>query len=191
MSNTLLSSLAEAKLVPGAAASLIPEGFKPSVNLRVSFDGKDVELGNLFRATECKRSPSILFDQEADAPGDATYMLLLVDPDAPTPDDPKFAFWRHWVLPGLRPLGSADAVAQIQPALTEYLGPGPKDDSKPHRYLLLLYRQPSNLDLTKDDVGGEEFTQRRSFDTAKFVEKYDLQLVGVNWFLGAGDGWKE
>ncbi|KAF4331510.1 lipid binding Tfs1p, partial [Fusarium beomiforme] len=59
MSNTLSSSLAEAKLVPGPAASLIPEGFKPSVNLRVSFDGKDVELGNLFRANECKRSPSI------------------------------------------------------------------------------------------------------------------------------------
>ncbi|KAL6917263.1 hypothetical protein FSST1_008758 [Fusarium sambucinum] len=191
MSNTLSSSLAEAKLVPGPAASLIPEGFQPTINLRVSFDGKDVELGNLFRANECKRSPSILFDQEADAPGDATYMLLLVDPDAPTPDDPKFAFWRHWVLPGLRPLGSADAVAQIQPALTEYLGPGPKDDSKPHRYLILLYRQPSNLDLKKEDVGGEEFTQRRSFDTAKFVEKYDLRLVGANWFLGAGDGWKD
>ncbi|CAG7563677.1 unnamed protein product [Fusarium equiseti] len=191
MSKTLSSSLAEAKLVPGPAASLIPEDFKPSTNLRVSFDGKDVEMGNLFRANECKRSPSILFDQEADAPGDATYMLLLVDPDAPTPDDPKFAFWRHWVLPGLRPLGSADAVAQIQPALTQYLGPGPKDDSKPHRYLVLLYRQPADLDLAKDDVGGEEFEQRRSFDTAKFVEKYGLRLVGANWFLGAGDGWKE
>ncbi|KAM0242866.1 hypothetical protein ACHAP5_007200 [Fusarium lateritium] len=191
MSNKLSSSLAEAKLVPGVAASLIPEDFKPTTDLRVSFDGKDVELGNLLRASDCKRSPSIQFAQEADAPGDATYMLLLVDPDAPTPDDPKFAFWRHWVLPGLRPLSSGDAVAQIQPALTEYLGPGPKDDSKPHRYLLLLYRQPASLDLAKEDVGGEEFTQRRSFDTAKFVEKHGLRLVGVNWFLGAGDGWKE
>ncbi|KAL6366107.1 hypothetical protein LRP88_00203 [Fusarium phalaenopsidis] len=63
------------------------------------------------------------------SPSDATYMLLLVDPDAPTPDDPKFAFWRHWVLPGLMPLsGDEGMVAQVQPALTEYLGPGPKDD---------------------------------------------------------------
>ncbi|KAF5705816.1 lipid binding protein [Fusarium globosum] len=191
MSSALSNSLAESKLVPGSAASLIPEGFKPTTNLKVSFDGKDVDLGNLFRATECKRSPGIQFGQEPDAPGDATYMLLLVDPDAPTPDDPKFAFWRHWVLPGLRPLSGGDAVAQVQPALTEYLGPGPKDDSKPHRYLLLLYRQPASLDLAKEDVGGEEFTQRRSFDTAKFVEKHGLQLVGANWFLGAGDGWKE
>lgn len=64
MSSALSSSLAEAKLVPGSAASLIPEGFKPTTNLKVSFDGKDVDLGNLFRASECKRAPSIQFDQE-------------------------------------------------------------------------------------------------------------------------------
>lgn len=64
MSSALSSSLAEAKLVPGSAASLIPEGFKPTTNLKVSFDGKDVDLGNLFRASECKRAPSIRFDQE-------------------------------------------------------------------------------------------------------------------------------
>lgn len=57
----------------------------------------------------------------------ASYLLLLVDPDAPTPDDPKFAFWRHWVVPGLRPAGHA-AATQTKPALTEYLGPGPKDE---------------------------------------------------------------
>jgi hypothetical protein len=57
--------------------------------------------------------------------------------------------------------------------------------------LFLLFRQPTTLDLTKEEVGGEEFVQRRSFDPAKFVEKHDLHLVGLNWMLGAGDGWKE
>ncbi|KAJ4313410.1 hypothetical protein N0V84_009439 [Fusarium piperis] len=191
-SKALSASLAEAKLVPGVAASLIPEDFKPTTKLDVAFDGTAVKLGNLFRASKCRLAPSIRFSNEPDSPSDATYMLLLVDPDAPTPDDPKFAFWRHWVLPGLRPLsGDEGLVAQVQPALTEYLGPGPKDDSKPHRYLFLLFRQPTNLDLKKEDVGGEEFVQRRSFDPVKFVEKNQLRLVGLNWMLGAGDGWKE
>jgi hypothetical protein len=57
--------------------------------------------------------------------------------------------------------------------------------------LLLLFREPPSLDLSKEDVGGEEFVQRRSFKAAEFVEKNKLTLVGVNWFLGAGDGWKE
>ncbi|KAL9477374.1 hypothetical protein ACSS6W_007215 [Trichoderma asperelloides] len=189
----LTSSLAEAKLVPGSAEALIPRGFKPTTRLGVSFEGRDVELGSLFRVSEVKQAPFVSFEAEAgDLSGDASYMLLLIDPDAPTPDDPKFAFWRHWVLPGLRPLTSADGiVAQTKPVLTEYLAPGPKDDSKPHRYLFLLFREPHGLTLTKEDVGGEEFVQRRSFDPVTFVEKHQLQLVSVNWMKGAGDGWKE
>lgn len=64
---------------------------------------------------------------------------MLVDPDAPTPDDPKFAFWRHWVLDGLQPNGSA-AATETKPAVTGYLAPGPKDeyDSPPISYLFLF-----------------------------------------------------
>lgn len=31
---------------------------------------------------------------------------------------------------------------------------------------------------------------RRSFDPATFVKTNNLQLVGLSWMLGAGDGWK-
>lgn len=59
------------------------------------------------------------------ASADQTYTLLLVDPDAPTPDEPKFAWWRHWVLSGLKPGTPAE---QTNDALTAYLSPGPKDE---------------------------------------------------------------
>lgn len=118
-----------------------------------------------------------------------TYTLLLIDPDAPTPDDPKFAYWRHWVVSTIPANASGAASGKT---LTEYLGPGPKDDSRPHRYLFLLYREPEGLKaLTKEDVGGEEFVQRRSFAAKEWVQKHGLELVGVNWMLGAGDGWKD
>ncbi|KAK1992044.1 phosphatidylethanolamine-binding protein [Colletotrichum falcatum] len=186
----LRSSLKQAGLVPGAAGALIPEGFEPTTELEVSFAGKAVDAGNLFRAGECRVAPSVSFAGEAGAAG-ACYTLLLTDPDAPTPDNPQFAFWRHWVVPGLQPLSGGGVVAQGKPALTEFLGPGPKDDSKPHRYLFLLYREPQGLDLKKEDVGGEEFVQRRSWKPAEFAEKHGLKLVGVNWMTCAGDGWTE
>lgn len=117
---------------------------------------------------------------------DTTYTLLLIDPDAPTPDDPKFAYWRHWVISRI-PSGAAAAEGKT---LTQYLAPGPKDDSKPHRYLFLLYREPEGKqELSKEDVGGEEFVERRSFGAREWVGKWGLQLVGVNWMFGAGDGW--
>ncbi|EFQ36187.1 phosphatidylethanolamine-binding protein [Colletotrichum graminicola] len=186
----LTSSLEQAKLVPGAAGALIPEGFEPTTKLEVSFAGKAVDAGNFFRAGECKVAPSVSFAGEAGAPAGACYTLFLTDPDAPTPDNPQFAFWRHWVVPGLQPLsGDGGVVAQGKPALTEFLGPGPKDDSKPHRYLFLLYREPHGLDLKKEDVGGEEFVERRSWKPAEFAEKHGLKLVGVNWMTCAGDCW--
>ncbi|KAL6236515.1 hypothetical protein BDW75DRAFT_250064 [Aspergillus navahoensis] len=184
----LSTSLSQAALVPGSAP-LIPDDFAPTTELSISFGEKAVNLGNLFRVSEVKSAPSISFAKEENSPDSQLYTLLLVDPDAPTPDDPKFAYWRHWVISGLTP--SEGINAESARTLTEYLGPGPKDESRPHRYLFLLFREPEGLSLSKEDVGGEEFVQRRSFQAAEWVQKHGLVLVGVNWMLGAGDGWKE
>ncbi|KAA8642013.1 hypothetical protein EYZ11_003964 [Aspergillus tanneri] len=119
----LSSSLLKAGLVPGSAP-LIPDDFKPLTELSVRFGERQVNLGNLFRASECKQAPSVSFTPE-NTWSSKTYTLLLIDPDAPTPDDPKFAYWRHWVLSGLVPgMDDGDALN----VLTEYLGPGPKDE---------------------------------------------------------------
>ncbi|KAL4759433.1 YbhB/YbcL family Raf kinase inhibitor-like protein [Aspergillus foveolatus] len=184
----LATSLSQAALVPGSAP-LIPDNFKPTTELNVSFGEKAVSLGNLFRVSEVKSAPTVSFVKEEQAPEGQLYTLLLVDPDAPTPDDPKFAYWRHWVVSGLT--ASQGINAESAKTLTEYLGPGPKDDSRPHRYLFLLFREPEGLALSKEDVGGEEFVQRRSFQAAEWVQKHGLVLVGVDWMLGAGDGWTE
>lgn len=60
----LSDSLARAGLVPGSAANLIPRDFRPSTQLSILFDGKQVDLGNLFRVTEVKTPPSVQFDPE-------------------------------------------------------------------------------------------------------------------------------
>lgn len=64
MSQDLASSLEKANLVPGSAAVLIPSAFKPTTQLGVEFGGRQVALGNLFRASECKTPPSITFPPE-------------------------------------------------------------------------------------------------------------------------------
>lgn len=221
--SALLASLSKAALLP---SPVIPEAFKPSVELSVSFNEKPVVAGNLFRVSEVKDAPSVSFTPEvrtsqvgsnpftssdpylfpsprflqryyalhmtnppskSHLPPTTSYTLLLIDPDAPTPSDPKFAYWRHWVVTRIP---SASPFPHSGTTLTQYLAPGPKDDSEPHRYLFLLYREPGDLkDLSKEDVGGEEFVERRSFGAEEWVRKWGLELVGVNWMLGAGDGW--
>lgn len=116
---------------------------------------------------------------------------MLIDPDAPTPDDPKFAYWRHWVVSHIPSTSLSSAnILSTGMTLTQYLAPGPKDESGPHRYLFLLFAEPEGLKLEKQDVGGEEFVDRRSFGASEFVQKHGLELVGVQWMRGVGDGWK-
>ncbi|KAF1968961.1 ERO1-domain-containing protein [Bimuria novae-zelandiae CBS 107.79] len=185
-SSALLASLSKTGLLP---SPVIPETFKPSVELSVSFGEKPVVAGNLLRVSEVKDVPSVSFTPEPNTPSSITYTFLMIDPDAPTPDDPKFAYWRHWVVSSI-PASSPNV--QSGKTLTQYLAPGPKDDSKPHRYHFLLYREPEGMKkLEKGDVGGEEFVERRSFPAKEWVGKWGLELVGVNWMLGAGDGWVE
>ncbi|EAQ87434.1 hypothetical protein CHGG_04053 [Chaetomium globosum CBS 148.51] len=54
--------------------------------------------------------------------------LLLIDPDAPTPDDPKFAYWRHWVVTGIPApsAGSEGGGIEGGRTLTGYSGAGPQ-----------------------------------------------------------------
>lgn len=65
------------------------------------------------------------------------------------------------------------------------------DSSGPHRYLFLLFEEKPGSSLTKEDVGGEEFVDRRSFPAAEFVDRHGLKLVGVNWMTCAWDGYTQ
>jgi hypothetical protein len=60
----LQSSLKACGLVPGPAEAIVPHDFTPTTALNISFDGRIVECGNLFRAGECKRAPTITFAPE-------------------------------------------------------------------------------------------------------------------------------
>lgn len=186
---TLIDSLKSASLLP---SPIIPANFTPTYDLAVSFTSKSPSNGSLVRVSEAKEIPSVTFSTSN--PGSAqSFTFLLIDPDAPTPDDPKFAYWRHWVVTNISPSGSGDESGDVKDGktLTQYLAPGPKDESGPHRYLFLLFKEPQGFSIEKEDVGGEEFVDRRSFGAKEFVEKHGLELVGVQWMRGVGDGWND
>jgi phosphatidylethanolamine-binding protein (PEBP) family uncharacterized protein len=181
--NELISSLKSANLLPSA---IIPENFNPTLGLSVKFPSLTPENGSIARVSQVKEQPSICL-----SPSSATtsiYTFMMIDPDAPTPDDPKFAYWRHWVVTSLSP-STPDNITDKGTTVTPYLAPGPKDESGPHRYLFLLFKEPEGYSLEKADVGGDEFVERRSFRAEELVQKKGLELVAVQWMRGVGDGW--
>lgn len=179
----LIDSLKSASLLPSA---IIPPTFTPTHELTISFSSKQPSNGSLVRVSEVKETPKITFSPISSTGSAQSFTFFLIDPDAPTPDDPKFAYWRHWVISNIP--STAKDISEGK-TLTQYLAPGPKDESGPHRYLFLLFKEPEGFSIGKEDVGGEEFVDRRSFGAREFVEKYGLELVGVQWMRGVGDGW--
>ncbi|KAL2165027.1 hypothetical protein VTH06DRAFT_323 [Thermothelomyces fergusii] len=212
---SLLASLRDAGLLP---SSVIPSDFAPSLLLSVRFPGTDADArhGTLLRVSQVQSAPVLSVTPLLDSTPTptptptttgtgTTFTLLMIDPDAPTPDDPKFAYWRHWVVANIalaadNAAGARDLRISDDPdggggggarVLTPYLGPGPKDESRPHRYLFLLFAEPDGFRPEKADVGGDEFVQRRSFAAGEFVRRHGLRLVAAQWMRGAGDGWRE
>lgn len=84
----LQTSLKASGLVPGPAAELIPHDFTPTTALRVSYEGRAVECGNLFRANECKRAPTITFAPDVSLTVSCRTKMLSMET-------------RSWTIPGV------------------------------------------------------------------------------------------
>lgn len=92
-------------------------------------------------ASEAKRSPSVVY---MGAEPDKQYLLVMVDPDAPSAKEPTYRYWRHWVVAGIP--GSSLKTGSIQGnTLSKYAGPSPPRLSGPHRYQIFLFSYTGNL----------------------------------------------
>ncbi|XP_066839687.1 phosphatidylethanolamine-binding protein 4 isoform X2 [Anser cygnoides] len=98
------------------------------------------------------------------------YVLMLVDPDAPSRADPRNRFWRHWLLADVRgtDLRTGDLKGRV---LTDYVRPTPPPRSGYHRYQLRLYEQPAGQHIT---LGPEELLSLGAWAMESFVERFRL-----------------
>ncbi|XP_030057897.1 phosphatidylethanolamine-binding protein 4 [Microcaecilia unicolor] len=112
-------------------------------------------------------SPKVMFPE---AEKDENYVLIMMDPDAPSSADPKFQNWRHWLVRDIRgsDLLTGDLKGNI---LSEYRRPTPPPKTGYHRYQFLLYKQPANQDISLTE---EERATYGSWSLKRFTERYEL-----------------
>jgi Raf kinase inhibitor-like YbhB/YbcL family protein len=128
--------------------------------------------------------------------GTVAFVLLLSDPDAPSPEQPADKPWSHWVLYDLpgdvkelpegiereAKLSSFDGGSQGLNSWPEdnvgYRGPDPPPGSGEHRYVFTLYALDSPLKLdpaetTYDDV--LTAMTGRILDSATLIGTYEIE----------------
>lgn len=89
----------------GIIPDVVPPSFTPSMTLSVAWsNGKQTLLGNELTRADTMDEPSISFAPIAvpgasgNAVAEATYTVVMTDPDAPSRADPKYGEVKHWIV---------------------------------------------------------------------------------------------
>ncbi|CAE7227305.1 unnamed protein product [Rhizoctonia solani] len=177
-------SFHKARIVPDVISE-----FEPSSLLYLTYTGdsfkhkgsKIVLPGKKFAKDATSSPPELSFE----GPGwPGAFVFFLIDPDAPSHSDPKWAQVRHMFagnltidgdskhIPGSVVLGSSSSP------VNDYMPPSPPPGSGFHRYVALLYAQPPDFDYSFLNT-----SDRFGFNITQFSEKSGLGTPLAGTFL--------
>ncbi|XP_015368042.1 PREDICTED: protein D3-like [Diuraphis noxia] len=133
------------------------------------------ELGNELTPTQVKDEPSVRWNAESNS----FYTLCLTDPDA----GPKLKEFHHWLVGNIP--GSDVSMGET---LTAYVGSATPPKTGLHRYVFLVYKQPSKLVFNEQHISNRTAENRFKFSIHTFSKKYKLGTpVAGNFYLAQYD----
>lgn len=101
-----------------------------------------------------------------------TFTMIMVDPDAPSPDNPINRKYLHWLVANI----PDDGQIQHGDTLCDYMGPAPPAGR--HRYIFLLYQQQTGARVPVQKIG-----ERAKFSARDFAARHNLgDPVGATFF---------
>ncbi|KAI0638337.1 phosphatidylethanolamine-binding protein [Trametes polyzona] len=181
------------------AAKIVPDvlpAFNPTAILNVVFldntTGASVNVtpGENLTREQNALPPQVFLTTNDTTFAQQTFVLAMVDPDAPTPQNHSVSQIRHFLAPGLQANGSLATGAQLvnnTPALSEFLRPTPPPGSDPHRYTLLLFVQPANFTAVASRFVNAS-TPISNFNISLFAQEVGLgSPIAGNFFLTGPD----
>lgn len=113
--------------------------------------------------------------KDGSSSGSGRYVVIVIDNDAPYIALPVLSPILHWIAVG----GTSDDQRVLQgfEATTDWVVPAPPPFAQPHRYQVLVYRQPQVFDLLDFKAHYPQnvtLLRRTRWDVQGFVAKYGL-----------------
>ncbi|KAH8243602.1 hypothetical protein KR032_008761 [Drosophila birchii] len=156
----------------------------PAGDIKVTYaEGNAVKQGNELTPTQVKDQPSITWDGLA---GESDLItLLMVDPDAPSRQEPKFREILHWAVVNI----PGSDLSKGQP-VAAYVGSGPPEGTGLHRYIFLLYRQTGKIEIDTPTIPNTVRAGRLNFNARDFAAKHGLgKPIAANYYQAQYDEW--
>lgn len=130
-------------------------------NFSIEIDNKPIN-NDVISLEESQIKPIIKFDRY---PSD-NYAVIMVDPDAPSPNNPIYRYFLHFLL------------INNNQIMMPYKSPEPPKNSGLHRYIFHLYKQQSAIPVNQIQLSDH----RAKFDLDSFVKKYHLTKIDQIYF---------
>lgn len=116
----------------------------------------------------------------------STYIVVMLDLDAPFPSLGVLGPILHWIQPGFK-AGPDNVLTSDAPFVANYIGPAPPPGSGPHRYSFYLFEQPEDFDGNKyAPAGGKPLSNwfRMRYDLDNWQKTAKLgEPLAANYFL--------
>ncbi|MCJ1401816.1 hypothetical protein MMC11_005033 [Xylographa trunciseda] len=191
------SFLVSVLAIVATATAQTPPGFSPSAtaelglsfgNLTIS-PGEQIGINGQYLSHLLLMFPANAPIISTSSPMNEYYLFALVDPDAESPQNPNISQYLHFLQPGLTFPSSSSAPATSYPAvlnsppIVPFAQPAPPSFSPAHRYIGLLFSQPSNFSVPTD-FQKYNATYRMFFNITTFAAEAGLGApVLANYFL--------
>jgi len=151
----------------------------PDADLRVLLNDADVEVGSFLEPSKTVEAPQMRV--QVYHPEERLYTLLMVDPDAPNPEQQTYQTECHWALTNI-PISAKTSTISAASGneILSYVPPHPQKGTPYHRYTFLLLEQTSRLSQASLETPGK-------FDTRAFVSEHGMRPVAVHFFRQVWD----
>ncbi|KAF9006537.1 phosphatidylethanolamine-binding protein [Cyathus striatus] len=173
-----------AQVVPDVVSS-----FNPTDLMNITFtdaatmQSVNVTPGALLTMEQTAMEPEFfLISNNGAEPSNQTFVLALVDPDAPTPQNTSVSQFLHF-LGGDFSANNGSLLTNSTPALMDFFPPTPPAGSDPHRYVLLIFAEPADFDTVAFTFVNSS-TPRTNFNLTVFATSVGLDSpIAGNFFL--------
>ncbi|KAJ4420193.1 hypothetical protein N0V82_004538 [Gnomoniopsis sp. IMI 355080] len=112
-----------------------------------------------------------------------SYTIIMVDPDASTPEDPSSRFILHWMAPNVTQAQSTGGLRQLSPPsaagtgvqdFVSYRAPTPGNTSSAHRYIIYAFEQPATFAVPSEFASLAGGQNRTNFNLTTFMSAAGL-----------------